>query len=353
MKKWISIVLLSLPLALHAQTDEKYLTGAVPVEDGKVVFRSQLDVTQLTRKELYQTAMDWAKQRFVTQDKFNARVVYADSVDYQIAAYGDEYLVFTSNALSLDRSRVNYQFQMNITDGHCEAILSRIRYTYHEQQKTPDKYLADEWITDEVALNKARTKLIPVCGKFRRKTIDLKDDLFKSLQNAFGDRLIALGRESAPAREKLTFVAQTPVYRQPELKDTVRFTPEEAPVTRIPLETETPTVVKAEPHHLIVTAGEDEEFRLAASAWGGESQMFGKAVTFLFIDTQKTAANLLLTQNDTYTLSLYAEGADTPYTTLKGQKLSTQTIPGSEAVKMNTALDSTKNYQMYVVEIKK
>ena len=49
-----------------------------------------------------------------------------------------------------------------------------------------------------MALNKSKTKLAPICGKFRRKTIDLKDELFKSIQSSLGNRMIALGLQPAP-----------------------------------------------------------------------------------------------------------------------------------------------------------
>jgi hypothetical protein len=369
MKKFITILLSCLPLLAQAQTEAKYLEGAVPVEDGKVVFRTQMQVNALDKADLYRTTLKWADERFVSQDKFNARVVYADTLEGKIAVYGDEYLVFSSSALSLDRARINYQLQMNLTDGQCEAVLSRIRYTYRENERTPDKYSAEEWITDANALNKAKTKLLPVSGKFRRKTIDLKDELFKALQNAFGERLIEIGAQSAPVKPA-DLVSATPV-RRTDISNPVRLTdiskdetPEctaqtevpasqtEAPVTRIPLSTEQPVAAPVAPHHLMVTAGDDEQFKLNASSWGGESQLFGKHVTFVFVDTQKTAANLLLSGNPSYTVALYHEGEATPYVTLTCEKMSAQTISGTEAVKMNAALDANKSYTMYVGEIK-
>jgi len=39
-------------------------------------------------------------------------------------------------------------------------------------------YKAEEWITDQYGLNKKKTKLARVSGKFRRKTIDRVDYLF-------------------------------------------------------------------------------------------------------------------------------------------------------------------------------
>ena len=35
-------------------------------------------------------------------------------------------------------------------------------------------------------------------GKFRRKTIDLKDELFKEIQSALGNKMIELGLQAAP-----------------------------------------------------------------------------------------------------------------------------------------------------------
>ena len=45
--------------------------------------------------------------------------------------------------------------------------------------RDPQTYYANEWITDRYGLNKKKTKLARVSGKFRRKTIDRKDYLFE------------------------------------------------------------------------------------------------------------------------------------------------------------------------------
>ena len=55
--------------------------------------------------------------------------------------------------------------------------MTRIYYNYDTERK-PIKYIAEEWITDKYAVNKKRTRLYPVSGKFRRKTIDRKDFIF-------------------------------------------------------------------------------------------------------------------------------------------------------------------------------
>jgi colicin import membrane protein len=48
-------------------------------------------------------------------------------------------------------------------------------------------YKAEEWITDEYAVNKKNTKLYPVSAKFRRKTIDRKDQIFETIRNVLKD----------------------------------------------------------------------------------------------------------------------------------------------------------------------
>ena len=49
-------------------------------------------------------------------------------------------------------------------------------------------YSAEEWITDKYCVNKKHTKLLPVSGKFRRKTIDRKDYLFNRFNTILNDR---------------------------------------------------------------------------------------------------------------------------------------------------------------------
>ena len=55
--------------------------------------------------------------------------------------------------------------------------MTHIRYLYDEERQ-PQTYNAEEWITDKEGLNKKQNKLARISGKFRRKTIDRKDFLF-------------------------------------------------------------------------------------------------------------------------------------------------------------------------------
>ena len=49
---------------------------------------------------------------------------------------------------------------------------------YEEQRNGGSRFKAEEWITDENALNKKRTKLAKISGKFRVKTVDRVQDIF-------------------------------------------------------------------------------------------------------------------------------------------------------------------------------
>ena len=93
--------------------------------------------------------------------KLQSRVVYTNEEEGDIAASAEEYIVFSSSALSLDRTRIYYQYLINVTDGVCRMTMTRIRYWYDENRDGGEKYTAEEWIIDDMALNKKKTKLAP------------------------------------------------------------------------------------------------------------------------------------------------------------------------------------------------
>ena len=62
--KHLFLLLAFLPFFLSAQEDAKYLEGAVPVENGKVVFTKEIQIPSLSQNEVYETALKWAEERF-------------------------------------------------------------------------------------------------------------------------------------------------------------------------------------------------------------------------------------------------------------------------------------------------
>ena len=73
---------------------------------------------------------------------------------------------------------------LTIEDGKVSAELRNISYTY-SLTDTPQRIEAEDWITDKEAITK-NNKLNRGSGKFRVKTIDLKDELFKEIQETLG-----------------------------------------------------------------------------------------------------------------------------------------------------------------------
>ena len=156
----------------------KYLAGACPLVDGKVTWQQTIEAPGLSSKERYDRLlkyfMDFCESANQTE-KSNVSVV--EETKHQIGVRIQEWLVFENKPISLDRTKFNYQIIADCSDGKAEIKLTRLHYLYDEE-RTPTTYKAEEWITDRWGLNKKKTKLARVSGKFRRKTIDRKDYLF-------------------------------------------------------------------------------------------------------------------------------------------------------------------------------
>lgn len=200
MKKFIIAALFALPMGATAQNtwempeeeeettavkvnpDAKYLAGAVPVVDGKVTFSATLDAPGKPAGEIYSILRKYMLRMTREKNQFDTScLVMQDSVGHTLAGSYQEWLVFKSTGLSLDRTRLKYTMIARCSDGKADVTISRISYLY-EEERNPMKYTAEEWITDENALRKNKQKLLPVSGKFRRKTVDRTNYLFNKMQ---------------------------------------------------------------------------------------------------------------------------------------------------------------------------
>ena len=83
--KQLLLLTLFIPTLLWAQEDSKYLAGAVPVENGKVVFAKEINAPSFSKDEVYDKMLDWA-DGFFSED--GNRVVYSDKAKGDIAAVG-------------------------------------------------------------------------------------------------------------------------------------------------------------------------------------------------------------------------------------------------------------------------
>ena len=341
MKNIVTLLLFILPFTLFAQTDKNYLEGAVPVVDGKVTFSTEINVATLTQDQIHETLLEWANNRYKPTGKHSARVLYSNQEEGTIAIAGDEYIVFTSTSLSLDRARTYYQLLLTSEKGKCTINISKIRYHYDEARDGGVKYVAEDWITDEVALNKTKTKIYPIMGKFRRKTIDLKDDITKDIQATLGNKMIALGVAPAPV---------TPVVA--ETKPAMVQVPIQTNNQELTAPTNEEDIIK-QSVRMTIMAGNDEQFEINKECWGGYGELFGKKVTFCIIDTQKTMGNMLMSQSENYKISFYLTNNNEPSLVIDCKKLMQQTIQGEEAQKMSPNCQKEKSYNMYVGEIVK
>ena len=189
MKKLIFAMMMCLPMAASAQntwemptqannSDAKYLVGAVPVVDGKVTFKTTVEAPGKTADQVADIVRKYMKKMTTEPGQFEqSRIVLDDSLNHQVIGSYQEWLVFKSTALVLDRTRLFYNLIADCKDGKADITMTRIYYLY-EEERDPQTLKAEEWITDEEGLTKSKAKLSRVSGKFRRKTIDRKDYLF-------------------------------------------------------------------------------------------------------------------------------------------------------------------------------
>lgn len=158
--------------------DAKYLAGAVPVVDGRVVFSTVIEAPGKSASQIYSTMKSYMDRMTRLPNQLeHSTLAIADSSKNLLCGNYQEWLVFKNNALSLDRTRFYYTVIANCYDGRVEVKMTRIYYLY-EEERDPQSYKAEEWIDDKNALNKKKDKLLRGNAKFRRKTIDRKDYLF-------------------------------------------------------------------------------------------------------------------------------------------------------------------------------
>ena len=168
-----------------ANEDPKYLAGAIPLIDGKIVFTLDQDVPGKSAQQIYDILYKLLDQMTKEDGQFKeSQVALVNKQDHIIAARFKEWLVFQNTFLSLDRTIFNYTIIAKCSDGHANITLSRMSYQYEIDRPDTEavETVAEDWITDENALNKKKTKLAKYTGKFRRKTIDRKDNIFETIK---------------------------------------------------------------------------------------------------------------------------------------------------------------------------
>lgn len=160
----------------------KYLEGAITFdEQGKIVFDTEIEAPGKSAAQLYDLVFDYMSG--LTQDKESkaSRMALVNKDEHIIVNTMDEWLVFSNTFISLDRTECKYNLIAKITDGKVSLSITHINYTYEEGRQTGFKLPAEEVIIDKVALTKKKNDLARIFGKFRKKTIDRKDQIFNEI----------------------------------------------------------------------------------------------------------------------------------------------------------------------------
>ncbi|NDV95517.1 DUF4468 domain-containing protein [Dysgonomonas sp. 521] len=326
-------------LVLNAQNDSKYLKGAVPEVNGKVVFSKAIPVKgQVTDDQLFSLMKKWAANNYgdIQIEDLNNRVLLANQETRNIACSGEKYLEFKRSALVLDRAKMSYQLILEMKNKTCEVTVRGIKYNYSDSKKPLP---AEEMITDEYALNKKGDKLNRYYDKFREHTVDSINSIFRSID------VYLNGISTTGAANTATEVSR---QAEPPVQVPVRQTePERAPVAAPVVET--PSVPVAEvmpsvsapvavsqqassvsapagmegykqvapdkiPGNIIkllgdwtlITSGTADQTNVMTASWGGLGVFWEKPVSICFLNPTRYSVQTM-DKGDTYTISFYTE----------------------------------------------
>ncbi len=204
MKKFTAFIfLLALTLSVNAQTTgeeqtqrralferknkdipAKYMQGGVPEVNGKVTWAKTYNLEGQTAEQIYDKALAYFSNLVKSDNQTDkSALAGVDRVGHKILVRSQEWVVFTSKALSLDRTKMNYGASIECSDGVCKLMITNITYNYEEDRPTAAHFTAEEMIADKVAFNKKGTGFVKGgTKKFRIATIDRMDQIV----NTFG-----------------------------------------------------------------------------------------------------------------------------------------------------------------------
>lgn len=165
--------------------DPKYLAGAIQLNaEGKVEFVLDTQASGKSADEIYSIVFQYMSKLIKNEQNINSRIALVNRNNKNeqiIACIMDEWFVFNQSFISLDRSETKYQLVATISDNHLHLSMTRIVFNYEEGRSTGFKEPAENVITDKYALTKKKNDLAKIYGKFRRGTIDRKDQIFNDL----------------------------------------------------------------------------------------------------------------------------------------------------------------------------
>lgn len=188
----LCLFLIGSVLTIHAQKEEtRYLKGAVPVVDGRVRFDATYRLGEINAKAAIDAVGNYVHTFLIEgEDQLpQSRITKLSPEEGKLSAAIEEYLYFKRKAWQVHRVRFFYQLDAEVAGDSLRLSMTNLHYKYDPEVtggEMQEDYVAEKWITDTEALTKGGTKLARISGKFRKFTIDRKDELFKEIAKAAG-----------------------------------------------------------------------------------------------------------------------------------------------------------------------
>lgn len=163
--------------------DPKYLKGAAPLVNGEVQWTLDLDIPGQKAEQIYNRMYEYLEGLTKEENQLTgSQIALVNKKENSFVTSIKEWQIYKQNAISIDRSITSYKIFTFCKDNHLTLTISRITFDYSENVPHSVVYKAEEWISDEKALNKKGTRIYPGSSKFRRKMIDRKDQIFNEVK---------------------------------------------------------------------------------------------------------------------------------------------------------------------------
>lgn len=300
-----------LAFSIHAQ-QAKYLIGAVPEVNGKVVFEKSIKVKNpITEDNLFALMDKWAKENYKSESNLDSRVLLSDPSKRTIACSGEKYLVFKRSALSLDRAKMTYQLILKIENQSCDVTVRSLKFEYSDRK---DAYSAEELITDKMALNKKGDKLNRYYDKFRIHALDSVNSIFNSIDvylNGVSTTGAAVQQVAVSQPEPKDPVGdiEIPILVSQAASQSLSSTYATSSMSgykQVPADKIPGNYIKLLNDWTLITSGKEGAMNVMTASWGGLGMLWGKPVVFCFLNPTRYSVKTM-DSGDTYTISFYTE----------------------------------------------
>lgn len=315
MKRHILFLLFAvIAITLNAQVDSKYLKGAVPEIEGKVVFSEAIVADgSISNEKIFELMNTWAQNNYASTTNSKQRILLSNATDRTIACKGEKDIIFKQSALSLDKTTMSYQLILQIESGKCLATIKNIKYDYYDKGSSKKLYAAEEMISDNAALN--GEKLNRYYDKFRIHSIDSINSIFNSI-DVYLNGVKRRGGAVETQMQQAASIAQTAIAAAVPLTPLTPSTPIEtqyietgaklAGFRQVAPDKIPGNIIKLLNDATLITSGSGEDINVMAASWGGLGVFWEKPVAFCFLGAQRYSITTM-DKGDTYTISFYTE----------------------------------------------